>query len=114
MDKKNHDAMAISNTLFKFTEIQSVVEKASSAINRARVDIENARQSSHWEAIEDNLGKISDSVDKVGETGSDLTTFHSYGDMAPFNMEQSYMYGIWAQFYDYRARRKSGASRNIF
>ena len=52
----NHDAMEISRAFFKFTDIQSLVEQANSAIYRARVDVENARQSSHWEAIEDNLG----------------------------------------------------------
>ena len=86
--------MGISRTFFKFREVQSVVEKAKSAIDRARVDIENAKQSSHWEAIEENLEKMSDSVDKVIKTGSDLAT----SERKYLDMEQT-KYGMWAQFH---------------
>ena len=72
--KTNHDAMGTSRTFFKFTEVQSVLEKAKSAVGRAKVDIENAKHSSKWGAIEEELVKMSDIVEKVVKTGRDLAT----------------------------------------
>ena len=91
--KTNHAAMDISQTFFKFTDVQSVLEKAKSAIDRARADIEKAKHSSKWEAIEEDLGKMSDTVENVVKIGHDLGTFQLYQSV---DMGQS-MYGIWAQ-----------------
>jgi len=91
--KTNHKAMDISQTFFKFTDVQSVLEKAKSAIDRARADIEKAKHSSKWEAIEEDLGKMSDTVENVVKIGHDLGTFQLYQSV---DMGQS-MYGIWAQ-----------------
>jgi len=99
--KTNNDAMGISRTFFKFTEVRSVLERAKSAIDRAKVDIDNAKHSSKWEAIEEDLEKMSYSVDQVESTGRDLGTFHTYQSHLG-----SSMYGIWAQFYGYRAKRR--------
>jgi len=99
--RTNNDAMGISRTFFKFREVQSVIEKSKSAIDRASVDIENAKQSSQWKAIEENLEKMSDSVEQVVKTGSDLAMF----EKNLLDMEQT-MYGIWAQFYGYGVRRR--------
>ena len=99
--KTNNDAIGISRTFFKFTEVQSVLEKAERAIDKARIDIENARHSSKWEALEKNLGDMSDLVDKVVKAGSDLAFSYRY----PMDIEQS-MYGVWAQIYGSRARRR--------
>jgi hypothetical protein len=85
--------MDISQTFFKFTDVQSVLEKAKSAIDRARADIEKAKHSSKWEAIEEDLGKMSDTVENVVKIGHDLGTFQLYQSV---DMGQS-MYGIWAQ-----------------
>ena len=87
--KTNHKAMDISQTFFKFTDVQSVLEKAKSAIDRARADIEKAKHSSKWEAIEEDLGKMSDTVENVVKIGHDLGTFQLYQSVD--------MYGIWAQ-----------------
>merc|ERR1719219_628837 len=93
--------MGISRTFFKTREVQSIIEKSKSAIDRARVYIDNAKQSSKWEAIEENLEKMSDSVDEVVKAGSDL----AMSERNYLDMEQT-MYGMWAQFYGYRARRR--------
>merc|ERR1711974_213264 len=99
--RTNNDAMGISKTFFKTREVQSIIEKSKSSIDRARVDIDNAKQSSKWEAIEENLEKMSDSADKVVKAGSDL----AMSERNYLDMEQT-MYGMWAQFYGYGARRR--------
>jgi len=106
----NNDAMGISRTFFKTREVQSIVEKSKSAIDKARVDIENAKKSSHWEAIEENLEKMSDSVDEVVKTGSDLLYIKRNYCMEGYCMEESLQreYGRWAQFYGKIVRRRVG------
>jgi len=103
--KTKYDAMEISRTFFKSTEIQSVLEKAKSAVDRAKVDIGNARHGSKWRALEKDLEKMSGSVENVAKTGRDLGTFGLYQSVDVESFRQS-MYGIWAQFYGNRARRK--------
>ena len=68
-----------------------------SIIDRARVDIENGKHSSKWGAIEEDLGKMSDSVEKVVKTSRELRTFQ---------LCESYQYSIYAQNYSYRARSR--------
>ena len=107
--KTNHDAMGISRTFFKFTEVQSVFEKTKSAIYRARVDIEYARRSNKCKAIEENLEKMSESVEKVIKAGSDLATDtwqQISGNRRQSNIEsvEQSVYAIWAQFYGHRVR----------
>ena len=70
--------MAISRTFFNFTEVQSVLGKVKSAIDRTKVNIKKAKQSRKWEAIERDLVKMSDSVEKVVNTGSDLGSFQTF------------------------------------
>merc|ERR1711974_28225 len=87
--RTNNDAMGISKTFFKTREVQSIIEKSKSSIDRARVDIDNAKQSSKWEAIEENLEKMSDSVDEVVKTGSDLLYIKRNYCMEGYCMEET-------------------------
>ena len=117
--KTNHDAMGISRMFFKFTEVQSVFEKVKSAIYRARVDIEYARRSNKLEAIEENLGKMSESVDKVIKAGLDLSSDRWQqisGNRRQLNFEsvEQSVYGIWAQFYGHGVRIRVSRLKEYF
>merc|ERR550517_447104 len=117
--KTKHDAMRVSRTFFKFTEVQSVFEKVKSAIYRARVDIEYARRSNKWKAIEENLEKMSESVEKVIKAGSDLATDtwqQISGNRRQSNIEsvEQSVYAIWAQFYGHRVRIRVSRLKDYF
>jgi len=109
--RTNRDAIAISRTFFNFTEVQSVLGRAKSAIDRTIVDIEKAKHSSRWEAIEWNLVKMSDFFEKVINAGRDLGTFKTFEfnlakfNKLKFNMAKS-MDGMWAHDYGLRAKER--------
>ena len=100
--RTNHDAMGVSKTFFKFTEVQSALEKAKSGIDKTKADVKKAKDNDKMKAIQEDVGDMSDSIYQVIRMGSDLSRrFDTY----KLDIDQA-MYCIWAQFYGYRAKRR--------
>merc|ERR1711962_1641993 len=103
--RTNHKAMAISRSILKYPEIQSILKKTKLAIDQVKEDIKNAQLSNRIGAIQDNLERMSECVTEVVKTASELSVFLSPHKYHNFDFEQT-MYAMWAQFYGSRARRR--------
>jgi len=99
--RTNHDAIAISRKFFNFTEVQSVLGRAKSAIDRTKLDIKKAKHSSKWVAIVYHLVRMSESVERMFNAGRDLETFQK------IQLDKAVsMYGKWAHDYGLQANRR--------
>ena len=101
--RANHKAMAISRYTVKYPAIQSILKKTKLAIDQVKGVIRNAQLSNRIEAIKDNLERMSECVTEVVKTASELGVFRSPHEFHNFDFEQT-MYGVWAQYYELRAR----------
>jgi len=96
--KANRKAMAISRSILKYPEIQSILKNTKHAIDQVAEDIKSAQHSKRVGAFKDKLENFSGS--KLVKTASELSVFHIFED---FNFEET-MYGMWAELYLSRAR----------
>jgi len=96
--KANRKAMAISRSILKYPEIQSILKNTKHAIDQVAEDIKSTQHSKRVGAFKDKLENFSGS--KLVKTASELSVFHIFED---FNFEET-MYGMWAELYLSRAR----------
>ena len=98
--KVNYKAKAITRSILKLREIQSILVSTKQAIDQVEEDIKSAQQSNRMEGIKANLEKMSVSAENVVKIASNLSDVHTtYSD---FELDQA-TYSIWAQFYGSKA-----------
>ena len=98
--KVNYKAKAITRSILKLREIQSILVSTKQAIDQVEEDIKSAQQSNRMEGIKANLEKMSVSAENVVRIASNLSDVHTtYSD---FELDQA-TYSIWAQFYGSKA-----------
>ena len=98
--KVNYKAKAITRSILKLREIQSILVSTKQAIDQVEEDIKSAQQSNRMEGIKATLEEMSESAANVVKTASNLSDVHTtYSD---FELDQA-TYSIWAQFYGSKA-----------